>query len=313
MIYDSIIIGGGPAGITAALYLVRSGCKVAFVEKIAPGGQVLKTESIENYPGFPQGIKGYELADVFAAHLDGLELDKFSSEVTQMELLQNNDDAAANVHRVHFGEKVIEGRTIIICSGAAHQHLGLENELKLGGRGISYCAICDGNFFRGQDVAVVGGGNTALEESLYLSKIVNKVYLIHRREEFRGAKVYLDRLQNAENVEIIRNTVVSAINGDTDLTGLTLQNVKTGDETMLPVEGFFIFVGIKPNVDFVPDLVQRDASGFLITDTEMRTNIPGVFAAGDIRSKLCRQVSTAVGDGATAAQAAFLYVEQFNG
>ncbi len=313
MIYDCIIIGGGPAGITAALYLVRSGCKVAFVEKLAPGGQVLKTESIENYPGFPQGIKGYELADVFAAHLEGLEIDRYSSEVTHMELLQNSEAVNGNVHRVYFGEKNIEARSVILCSGAVHQQLGLENELKLGGRGISYCAICDGNFFRDQEVAVVGGGNTALEESLYLSKIVKKVYLIHRREEFRGAKVYLDRLNNADNVEIIRNTVVSAIHGETDLTSLTLQNVKSGDETVLPVEGFFIFVGIKPNVDFVPELVQRDAAGFLITDTEMRTNVQGIFAAGDIRSKLCRQVSTAVGDGATAAQAAFLYVEQFNG
>ncbi len=313
MIYDAIIIGGGPAGITAALYLVRSGCSVAFVEKIAPGGQVLKTESIENYPGFPDGIKGYELADVFAAHLNGLELDRFSSEVTKLELMQDNEEAAHKVHRVHFNNSHIDGHTVIVCSGAEHKHLGIDNELKLSGRGISYCAICDGNFFRGQEVAVVGGGNTALEESLYLSKIVKKVYLIHRREEFRGAKVYLDRLDNAENVEIIKSTVVTAIHGETDLTGLSLKNIQNGDETELPVQGFFIFVGIKPSVDFISDLVQRDAAGFLITDTEMRTNIPGLFAAGDIRSKLCRQVSTAVGDGATAAQAAFLYVEQLNG
>ncbi len=313
MIYDSIVIGGGPAGITAALYLVRSGCSVAFVEKIAPGGQVLKTESIENYPGFPKGIKGYELADVFAAHLDGLEIERFSSEVTRMELLQDCVDANHKVHRVHFANSYIEGRTVVVCSGAEHKHLGIDNEIKLSGRGISYCAICDGNFFRGQEVAVVGGGNTALEESLYLSKIVKKVYLIHRREEFRGAKVYLDRLNEAENVEIIKNTVVSAINGETDLTSLSLKNVQTDEERELPIAGFFIFVGINPSVDFVSDLVNRDAAGFLITDTEMRTNVPGLFAAGDIRSKLCRQVSTAVGDGATAAQAAFLYVEQLNG
>ncbi len=313
MIYDSIVIGGGPAGITAALYLVRSGCSVAFVEKLAPGGQVLKTESIENYPGFPQGIKGYELSDIFAAHLDGLDVDRYSSEVTHMELLQDSKDVKHNIHRVHLGDKFIEGNTVIICSGAMHQHLGLENEIKLGGRGISYCAICDGNFFRGQEVAVVGGGNTALEESLYLSKIVKKVYLIHRREEFRGAKVYLDRLNNTDNVEILRNTIVTGIHGEDALTGLSIQNVQTGDEKTLNVEGFFVFVGIKPSVEFIPDLVQRDVSGFIITDTEMRTNISGVFAAGDIRSKLCRQVSTAVGDGATAAQAAFLYVEQLNG
>ncbi len=313
MIYDSIVIGGGPAGITAALYLVRSGCSVAFVEKIAPGGQVLKTESIENYPGFPKGIKGYELADVFAAHLDGLELDRFSNEVTKIELLQESEEAKHKVHRVQFANSSIEGRTVIVCSGAEHKHLGIDNEVKLSGRGVSYCAICDGNFFRGQEVAVVGGGNTALEESLYLSKIVKKVYLIHRRDEFRGAKVYVDRLNDADNVEIVKNTVVTAINGETDLTSLSLKNIQNGDERELPIAGFFVFVGIKPSVDFVPDLVQRDAAGFLITDTEMRTNIDGFFAAGDIRSKLCRQVSTAVGDGATAAQAAFLHVEQLNG
>ncbi len=306
--YDAIIVGSGPAGITAALYMIRSGCTVALVEKLTPGGQVLQTESIENYPGFPKGIKGYELADAFAAHLDELELDRFTEAVTAMELSQ---DGSA-MHKVQVGEKWLEGRAVVICSGAMHRHLGVDNELKLNGRGVSYCAICDGNFYRGLEVAVVGGGNTALEEAVYLSKIVKKVHLIHRREEFRGAKVYVDRLEAADNVEIIRNTVVSAIHGDTALTGLTLENVKDGSKSELAVDGFFVFVGIKPSVDFVPDMVDKDAGGFIHTDTEMRTNIPGVFAAGDIRSKLCRQVSTAVGDGATAAQAAFLYVEEHN-
>ncbi len=308
MSYDAIIVGTGPAGITAALYMVRSGCKVALVEKLTPGGQVLQTESIENYPGFPKGIKGYELADAFAAHLDELELDRFTEAVTSMELSEDG----SGLHKVHVGKEVLEGRSVVICSGATHRHLGVDNELKLSGRGVSYCAICDGNFYRGLEVAVVGGGNTALEEALYLSKIAKKVYLIHRREEFRGAKVYLDRLEAAENVEIIRNTVVSAIHGDTALTGLTLENVQDKSSSELTVDGFFVFVGINPHVDFVPESVKKDSIGFIHTDTEMRTNIPGVFAAGDIRSKLCRQVSTAVGDGATAAQAAFLYVEEHN-
>ncbi len=307
-IYDAIIVGTGPAGITAALYMVRSGCTVALIEKLTPGGQVLQTESIENYPGFPKGIKGYELADAFAAHLDELELDRFTEAVTSIEPSLDG----SGLHTVLMGEKKLEARTVIVCSGAMHRHLGVENELKLNGRGVSYCAICDGNFYRGLEVAVVGGGNTALEEALYLSKIVKKVHLIHRREEFRGAKVYLDRLEAAENVEIIRNTVVTAIHGETALTGLTLENVKDKSSSELSVDGFFVFVGITPYVDFVPDAVQKDQSGFIHTDTEMRTNIPGIFAAGDIRSKLCRQVSTAVGDGATAAQAAFLYVEEHN-
>ncbi len=306
MIYDAIIVGTGPAGITAALYMVRSGCTVALVEKLTPGGQVLATESIENYPGFPKGIKGYELADAFAAHLDDLKLDRFTESVNEMEL----SPEGKGTHKVLVGKNWLETRSIIVCSGAMHRHLGVENEMKLNGHGVSYCAICDGNFYRGLDVAVVGGGNTALEEALYLSKIAKKVHLIHRREEFRGAKVYLDRLEAAENVEIIRNTVVSAIHGETALTGLTLESVKDGKKTQLTVDGFFVFVGINPQVDFLPAMVKTDESGFIYTDTEMRTNVPGVFAAGDIRSKLCRQVSTAVGDGATAAQAAFLYVEE---
>lgn len=305
-LYDAIVVGSGPAGITAALYLVRSGCSVALVEKLTAGGQVLQTEAIENYPGFPKGIKGWELADAFAAHLEGLPVDRYAEAVTAME-------AAAGKHRVRVGEQWIEGRSVIICSGASHKKLGLPNEHELAGRGVSYCAICDGNFFRGQDVAVVGGGNTALEESLYLSKIVHKVHLIHRRDAFRGAKVYQDRLEAAKDkVELVRSSVVTAIHGNKALTGVTVRHVQTGEEQLIPVDGLFVFVGYQPSVDFVPQDVQRDAQGFLITDTEMRTSVPGIFAAGDIRSKLCRQVSTAVGDGATAAQAAFLYLEQFD-
>ncbi len=306
--YDAIVVGSGPAGITAAMYLVRSGCSVALVEKLTSGGQVLQTESIENYPGFPKGIKGYELADAFTAHLDELTVDRFQDAVRSMELSQDGKD----LHKVVVGTTTLSARAVVVCSGASHSHLGAPREKELTGRGISYCAICDGNFFRGQNVAVVGGGNTALEEALYLAKIAKTVTLIHRRESFRGAKVYLDRLEAAENVEIVRNSVIKAIHGEESLTGLTIENVQNGEERELSVEGFFVFVGIKPSVDFVPDMVAKDDRGFLITDTEMRTNIPGLFAAGDIRSKLCRQVSTAVGDGATAAQAAFLYVEENN-
>ncbi len=306
--YDTIVIGSGPAGITAAMYLVRSGCSVALVEKLTSGGQVLQTESIENYPGFPKGIKGYELADAFTAHLDELKLDKYSESVNILELSADGRE----MHKALVGSTWLIAPTVVVCSGSMHSHLGAPNELELTGRGVSYCAICDGNFYRGKDVAVVGGGNTALEETLYLAKIAKKVTLIHRREAFRGAKIYLDRLEAAENVDILRNTVVSSIHGEDALTGLTLKNVKDGQESELNVDGFFVFVGIKPNVDFVPDMVNKDERGFIITDTEMRTNIPGLFAAGDIRSKLCRQVSTAVGDGATAAQAAFLYVEENN-
>ncbi len=306
--YDAVVIGSGPAGITAAMYLLRSGCSVALVEKLTSGGQVLQTESIENYPGFPKGIKGYELADAFTAHLEGLQFDRFQGNVNFMELSKDG----SGLHKVLVDSAWLSARAVIVCSGATHSHLGIARELELSGHGVSYCAICDGSFFRGQNVAVVGGGNTALEEALYLAKLAKKVTLIHRRETFRGAKIYLDRLEAAENVEIVRNCVVKTIHGEKELTGLTLQNVLNGQERELSVEGFFVFVGIKPSVDFVPDMVKKDERGFIVTDTEMRTNVPGLFAAGDIRSKLCRQVSTAVGDGATAAQAAFLYVEENN-
>ncbi len=306
-IYDAIIIGSGPAGITAALYLVRSGCKIALVEKLTPGGQVLLTESIENYPGFPEGIKGYALADAFAAHLDALQLDRFSEKVQQFEL-----DSESGEHKLLVGKTWLKAKSVIICSGAPHRHLGVENEMLFTGHGVSYCAICDGNFFRDAEVAVVGGGNTALEEALYLAKIAKKVYLIHRRDAFRGAKIYLDRLAAATNVEILRNSIITAIHGQKNISAITVQNVQDKQEKILELEGLFIAVGIVPSVDFVPENIQKDAQGFIYTDTEMRTNIPGIFAAGDVRSKLCRQVSTAVGDGATAAQAAFLYLEENN-
>ena len=284
--YDAIVVGGGPAGITAALYLCRSGLNVALVEMLAPGGQILKTESIENYPGFPKGIKGWEMADVFSAHLEGFAL---------------------------VGKEFLEARAVIVCTGANPRQLGLADEVRLTGRGVSYCALCDGNFFRNQVVAVVGGGNAALEEALYLSRIAKKLYLIHRRDTFRAAKVYQDKIRSAsQNISVLLDTVVTGLVGQDALEGLVLNNVKTNEESRLTVDGLFIFVGYTPQNEFLPKSLALDEQGFLVTDNEMRTNIPGIFAAGDIRSKFCRQVTTAVGDGATAANAAFIYLEQLD-
>lgn len=304
--FDAIVIGGGPAGLTAALYLARSGCTVALVEKLTPGGQVLQTEEIENYPGFPKGIKGYELADLFAAHVADYPITHLHDDVSSIEHFPSHVT-------VQLAETSIEGKTLIVCSGARYRKLGLDNEAKLTGRGVSYCAICDGNFFRGLDVAVVGGGNTALEESLYLAKIVKKVHLVHRRDAFRGAKVYQERIHaQPEKISVVKSSVITAIHGDNKLEGITVKHVGTGVEQLLRVDGLFVFVGIEPNAEFLPSILQRDGQGFIHTDTEMRTNLTGIFAAGDIRSKLCRQVSTAVGDGATAAQAAFVYLEHLH-
>lgn len=304
--YDAIVVGGGPAGLTAALYLCRSGVTVALVEMLAPGGQVLKTEGIENYPGFPKGIQGWEMADVFASHLEGYELDRYSDAVLAMEQIPQG-------YKLTIGKESLVGKTVLVCTGANPRPLGLPNERQLTGRGVSYCALCDGNFFRNQVVAVVGGGNSALEEALYLSRIVKKLYLIHRREGFRGAKVYQEKIQAAsDKIELRLNTIVTGLVGDPDLEGLILRDVQTNAESRIDVNGLFVFVGYEPQNSFLPQGVSLDSQGFMITDCEMRTNLPGLFAAGDIRSKLCRQVTTAVGDGATAANAAFGYLEQLD-
>lgn len=301
--YEALIIGGGPAGITAALYLLRAGINIGWVEKLAPGGQVLMTEEIENYPGFPEGIKGYELIDKLTAHLDPFDFDKIRDEVVEIQ-------AQSSKHKIKLTESEVTAKTVIICTGANWKHLDIPGEDRLTGRGVSYCAVCDGNFFRNQDVACIGGGDTALEESLYLSKLVRKIYLIHRRDAFRGAKIYQDKVFNNPKIEILYNTIATEFKGDTDLQGINLKNVKTNEESFLDVNGAFIFIGLKPAGGFYPQEMETDALGFIKTDAEMMTSIPGIFAAGDIRSKHCRQVSTAVGDGATAAYNAQFYLEK---
>ncbi|WP_319466574.1 thioredoxin-disulfide reductase [uncultured Pseudodesulfovibrio sp.] len=302
--YDAVVIGGGPAGMTAALYLLRSGVKTAMIEKLSPGGQVLMTSEIENYPGFPKGLQGWELADKFSAHLENYSLDRISDEVRDIEF-------GSSVHTIMVGDEAVQTKSIILATGSRYRKLGIPGEERLLGRGVSYCALCDGNFFRDRDVAVIGGGNSALEEALYLARLVNKVYLIHRRQDFRGLACYQDKCFTHEKIEVIRNTVVDEIQGADDLESLALRNVESGETSELKVDGTFIFVGFEPIMDFVSDKVEQDRNG-IITDVEMRTNVPGVFAAGDIRSKMCRQVASAVGDGATAANSAFTYLEQLD-
>ncbi len=301
--YQSVVVGGGPAGITAALYLLRGGLKIAWVEKLAPGGQVLMTETIGNYPGFPQGVKGFELIDLFTAHLNDFDYDKYRDEVQNIQIGENE-------HRIKLSEDWIQTDTAIICSGASWKKLGIPGENRLNGRGVSYCALCDGNFFRDQEIACIGGGDTALEESLYLSKLVKKIYLIHRRDAFRASKIYQDKVIANPKIEILYDTIPKEFVGQHNLESLTLVNLKTKKTSSLKVSGAFVFIGLKPENMFLPDEIKTDAFGFVITDIEMRTNIPGIFAAGDIRSKVCRQISTAVGDGATAAQNAQIYLEQ---
>lgn len=305
--FDALVIGAGPAGVSAALYLARFGAQVALVEKLAPGGLLLQTFEIENYPGFPKGIKGYELADALSEQLEPYaNLTRLYGEIAELRVQGDKKS-------LRLDEEWIEARAVVICSGVRYRKLGLPGEDKLLGKGISHCALCDGNFFRGQRIAVVGGGNSAIEESLHLAKIASELHVIHRREEFRAAPLYIDRLRSLENVKVHGSSVISALHGENKLEGLTLKRLKSGDEEFLPLDGLFVFIGFEPAAQFLPAELERDQGGFILTDTEMRTNIPGVFAAGDIRSKLCRQVVTAVGDGATAANAAHSHLEQSHG
>lgn len=308
MLYDAVVIGAGPAGITAALYLVRSGVSVALVENAAPGGQILSTAEIENYPGFPKSIKGWELADLFDAHLASYPVARIRGQVVSVR------QAEGHLFALELSEgESLEARAVVVCSGAYHRKLGVPGEEAFSGRGVSYCAVCDGNFYRGRDVVVVGGGNSALEEALYLSRIVNKVYLVHRRDSFRGAMIYQEKVRQTENIELVTGSVVDEIRGgDAGMDSVIVRHLESGDIRVVPADGIFIYVGMEPVTGYLPEQINRDAAGFILTDAEMCTSVPGIFAAGDVRSKRCRQVSTAVGDGATAATAASSYLEQRN-
>lgn len=289
--YDVIIIGGGPAGMTAAIYAARAGYKTMILETGAPGGQAATTDIIENYPGFPQGISGPELMMKFYEQATGFGVEMEFQKATSLEL-----DGA--VKKVKAGENLYETRAIIIASGARPRVLGVNGEAKFRGRGVSYCATCDGFFFKDQDVAVIGGGDTAVEEALYLAKICNKVTIIHRRDQLRANKTAQDRAKSNEKIDFIWDSVVDEIVGEDKIEKLAIHNVKTQEKSNLNVAGVFIFVGYIPNSDYLPREIKVDERGYVITDSELKTSVPGVFAIGDVRQKRLRQVATAVGDGA---------------
>ncbi|MFC1883346.1 thioredoxin-disulfide reductase [Thermodesulfobacteriota bacterium] len=299
---ELIIIGGGPAGLTAGLYAARARLNTVLLERLSPGGQVLTTDMVENYPGFPEGISGFELTDRMRRQAEKFGLEIKGQDVLELDL--------SNDKKVVITEKeTLESKSLIITSGATPQKLCVEGEELLTGKGVSYCATCDGPFYRDMDVAVIGGGDTALEEAIFLTKFANKIYLIHRRAKLRATKLLQERAMSQEKIVFIWDTVVSRITGKEGVKGVDLKNVKTGAKDRLPVEGVFIFVGYSPNNQLAKGILKLDNAGFVITDNNMETSIPGVFAAGDIRSKLLRQVSTAVGEGATAAVAAEKYLE----
>ena len=293
-IYDVIVIGGGPGGYTAALYAARANLSVAILEKLTPGGQMGTTDVIDNYPGFPQGVNGFELAMQMKEGAERFGAKTLLAEVTQAEL-------AGEIKTVHTTEGVFQAPTVILASGAHPRKLGLPGEQELRGRGVSYCATCDGMFYRNKTVAVVGGGNTAVSDVLYLSRLCEKVYLIHRRDQLRASKVYLDPLQKAENVEFVWDSQVKELlHGDT-ITGLRVHNKKTGQDWDLPCEGVFVAIGHIPNTELYRGQVDLDEAGYVLAGETTKTNLPGVFAVGDLRKKPLRQVITAASDGAVAA------------
>ena len=292
-VYDLIILGAGPAGISAAIYAARAGLHTLWLDKqFAPGGQIISTYEVDNYPGMP-GISGMDLGEAMAAHAKKLGISPVRENVLSVE-----EEAGEKIVRTK--KNTYRAKTLLIACGASHRKLGIPGEEELGGMGVSYCATCDGAFFKDRTAVVVGGGNTAVEDALFLAGICRKVYLVHRRDKLRADKVLQDRLMECANVELVWNSIPLEIRGNEQVTGLLVRNGKTGEERFLDVDGVFIAVGIVPNTEKFKNFVQMDENGYIDAGEEGVTNTPGVFAAGDIRTKSLRQVVTAVSDGANA-------------
>lgn len=302
-IYDVIILGGGPAGLTAGIYAMRAALKTVLIEKGLAGGQVAITKEVENYPGFIE-IGGFELCEKFLSHAKHYNLEIVEKEAVATE-------PGIEYHSVRMADgSVLKGHAIILAAGGTARKLNIPGEDDNFGKGVSYCATCDGFFFRNQVVAVVGGGDTALEDALYLAKITSKVYLIHRRDEFRGSRILQQRVFAEPKIEIIYDTVPIEVISDTSgVTGLALENVKTGEKKSIDTNGVFIFVGFNPNNRIVPAGIKLNTSGYVITDEKCETTIPGLFAVGDLRQKYANQIVLAAADGCTAALAAAHYME----
>jgi thioredoxin reductase (NADPH) len=300
MVYDVIIIGGGPAGLAAGIYAKRALMDTLLIEKVGIGGQIIKTHMLENYPGFPE-ISGMELMQKMEEHVN-----KFELEIKFTEVLQIKD--CGSVKTVVTSDGEIETKTVIIATGTHPKSLGIPGEQEFMGKGVSTCATCDGFFFKDKIVALVGGGDSAIVEALFLTKMVNKVYVIHRRDELRAEKINQEKAFNNPKIEFVWNSNLIAIEGKDTVEKAVVKNKLTDEITELSVGGVFMYVGIKPNTDFVD--ADKDETGFIITKPDLSTSIPGVFCAGDCRTTLIRQVATAVGDGALAAVSAEKYITE---
>lgn len=291
--YDMIIIGGGPGGYTAALYAARAGLETLVIERLSAGGQMALTQQIDNYPGFADGIGGDELAGQMQR-----QAERFGAQTVNAQV--HSVDLRANPKTVETSEGTFYGRTVVLATGAGPRALGLPGEKELVGRGVAYCAACDGMFYKGKTVVVVGGGNTAAADALVLSRIARRVIVVHRRDTMRATKIYHEPLMKAENVEFRWNSVVTGLLHGDRLTGVRIQNVQTGEETDLAVDGVFVSIGRIPATELVKGQLALDESGYIIADESTETGLPGVYAVGDVRTKPLRQVVTAVADGATA-------------
>lgn len=300
-IYDMIIVGGGPGGYTAALYAARAGLDVILLEKLSAGGQMAQTHQIDNYPGFTEGIDGFELAERMQQ-----QAERFGAQTEYAEVYSL--DLKADPKLVESSEGTFRGRTVVLATGAGPRELGLPNEKNLVGRGVAYCAACDGMFFKGKTVVVVGGGNSAAADALLLSRIAEKVILVHRRDTLRATKVYHEPLLKAENVVFKWNSAVVELLQENKLTGVRVRNLVSGEEETIAVDGVFISVGRKPATELVKDQLALDPGGYVIADETTAASIPGVYAVGDVRTKLLRQVVTAVADGAMAVHMAEEYL-----
>lgn len=301
MVYDLIIIGSGPAGLSAAIYAGRAELNTIIIEK-APlsGGQIINTYEVDNYPGIP-GISGFDLGVKFREHCDRLDMNFITGEVTEFKV----EDGIKEV-TLEDGTKYLS-KAVIIANGANPRKLMVEGEEEYSGLGVSYCATCDGAFFRNKVTAIIGGGDVAVEDAIFLSRLCQKVYIIHRRDEFRAAKSYTTKLMEKENIEIIWDSVVEKINGSDFVTGIDIKNIKTQEQKSLEVDGVFIAVGNIPNSKVYEGIIAMDEGGYIIADESCETSIPGVFAAGDIRTKELRQIVTAASDGANAITAVERY------
>ncbi len=302
-IYDMLIIGGGPAGYTAALYAARAGLDAVLIEKMSAGGQMALTGDIDNYPGFDEGIDGFTL---------GMRMQKgaerFGAKTEYAEVL--SIDFSDKIKKTETTNGTYLSKTVVIAAGANPRELGIENEQALIGSGVHYCAHCDGRFYKDKTVAVIGGGNSAVSDALYLSRLAKKVYVIHRRDTLRAEKIYHEPLMKAENVEFIWNSVATEFIADERVKGFKVKNVQTGKTAEIFCDGIFVSIGRKPATDFLKDDVQLDSNGYIVADETTRTSVDGVFAAGDIRTKALRQIVTAAADGATAVHFAEKYLTE---